>query len=78
MERDTSVIKPDEELMTVNEVARLLKVPASWVYERCREGTPNPLPHLKLGKYLRFSRSTLLAYIEGLRRGDPAGNIRKS
>jgi hypothetical protein len=47
---DTGVIKEDEELMTVGEVARLFKVPVSCVYERCREGTPNPLPHLKLGK----------------------------
>ena len=75
---DTGVIKEDEELMTVGEVARLFKVPVSWVYERCREGTPNPLPHLKLGKYLRFSRSALFAYIEGLRRGDSGGTVRKS
>ena len=78
MGRDTGVIKEDEELMTVGEVARLLKVPVSWVYERCRTGTANPLPHLKLGKYLRFSRSALFAYIEGLRRGDSGGTIRKS
>ena len=62
-------LRPEEELMTVGDVARLFKVPISWVYERCRKGDPNPLPHLKLGKYLRFSRSALFAYIEGLRRG---------
>ncbi len=78
MGQDTGVIKEDEELMTVGEVARLLKVPVSWVYERCRESTPNPLPHLKLGKYLRFSRSALFAYMEGRRRGDSGGTIRKS
>ena len=75
---DASVIKAGEELMTVGEVARRLKVPVSWVYERCREGTPNPLPHLKLGKYLRFSRSALFAYMDGLRRGDSGGTIRRS
>ena len=64
--------------MTVEEVARLLKVPVSWVYERCRAGTPHPLPHLKLGKYLRFSRSALFAYMEGLCRGDSGGTIRRS
>ena len=64
--------------MTVEEVARLLKVPVSWVYERCRAGTPHPLPHLKLGKYLRFGRSALFSYIEGLRRGDSGGTIRNS
>ena len=40
MGQDTGVIKADEELMTQGEVARLLKVPISWVYERCRESTP--------------------------------------
>ena len=40
MGQDTGGIKEDEELMTVGEVARLLKAPVSWVYERCREGTP--------------------------------------
>ncbi len=60
--------KEDGELLTVKEVASLLKVPISWVYERCRAGAPNPLPHLKLGKYLRFSKADLLAYMERLRR----------
>jgi predicted DNA-binding transcriptional regulator AlpA len=54
----------------VVEVARLLKVPASWVYERCRDGAAYPLPHLKLGKYLRFRKLEILAYMENQRRGD--------
>jgi len=40
MGQDSGVIKEGEELITVGEVVRLLKVPVSWVYERCREGTP--------------------------------------
>ena len=63
-------MKEDAELLTVNDVARLLKVPISWVYERCREGATNPLPHLKLGKYLRFSKSSLFEYMDHSRRGD--------
>lgn len=63
--------------MTVAEVARLFRVPESWVYERCREGATDPLPHLKLGKYLRFSPSALSSYMEGLRRGDSGRTLRK-
>ncbi len=70
--------KVDSELLTVNEVASLFRVPTSWVYERCREGASNPLPHLKLGKYLRFSKSDLLEYMENLRRGDSKGPDRKA
>ncbi len=61
-----------DELLTVKEVARLLKVPSSWVYERCRPGTLDPLPHIKLGKYLRFSRGEVLNYLEKLRRTSSA------
>ena len=68
----------DGELLTVNEVASLFRVPTSWVYERCREGATNPLPHLKLGKYLRFSKSDLLEYMENLRRGNLKGPDRKA
>ncbi len=68
----------DGELLTVNEVASLFRVPTSWVYERCREGATNPLPHLKLGKYLRFSKSDLLEYMENLRRGDSKKPDRKA
>ncbi len=63
------VAHSDDELLTVQEVAQLLRVPPSWVYERCREGVSDPLPHVKLGKYLRFSRNDLLRYLDKLRRG---------
>ncbi len=59
------------ELLTVEEVAELLKVPQSWVYERSRKRANERLPHIKLGKYLRFYRKDVLNYMEGLRRGDP-------
>lgn len=63
------VVPIDDELLTVEEVAQFLKVPASWVYEHCRKQVSDPLPHVKLGKYLRFSRSDLARYLEKLRRG---------
>ena len=44
-----------DELMTVSEIAALLKVPVSWVYERTRRPGIEKIPHVKLGKYLRFS-----------------------
>ena len=51
-------------LLTVTEVARLLKVPVSWVYERSRRNGPDQIPHFKLGKYLRFSEQAVLKWIE--------------
>ena len=45
------------ELLTVEDVATLLKVSKSWVYEHTRSrGIPRSerLPHIKIGKYVRF------------------------
>ena len=41
----------------------------SWVYERTRRRGRDRLPHVKVGKYLRFRLSDLEAYLETLRRG---------
>jgi excisionase family DNA binding protein len=46
-----------DELLTVDDVAGLLKVSRSWVYEHTRaRGTPRSgrLRHVKVGKYVRF------------------------
>jgi excisionase family DNA binding protein len=51
--------------LTVQEAAALLRVPVSWLYERTRT---NSVPHVKLGKYLRFDRDELIAWIAELRR----------
>ncbi len=51
-----------DELLTLDEVAVLLKLPKSWIYERTRRKL---IPHVKLGKYLRFSRAALSKWIHG-------------
>jgi excisionase family DNA binding protein len=55
-------------LLTVHEVAELLKVPVSWVYEHTRQRGIRRLPHLKLGKYVRFKLSDVARFLEDLRR----------
>ena len=54
----------DERLLTVQEVANLLHVPTSWVYERTRRGGCDQLPHVKLGKYLRFEEAAVIDFIQ--------------
>ena len=54
------------ELLTVEDVAALLKVSTSWVYEHTRSrGTPRSerLPHIKIGKYVRFEARAVLAFL---------------
>lgn len=57
----------DDALLTVTEVARLLKLPASWVYERTRRRGIDRLPHFKLGKYLRFSEREVMDWLHSIR-----------
>jgi len=57
-----------EGLLTVHEVALLLKVHVSWVYERTRRREAARLPHLKLGKYLRFEEQAVREFLERQRR----------
>ena len=55
------------ELLTVEDVAALLKVSKSWVYEHTRSRvTPQSerLPYIKVGKYVRFDARTLRAFIQ--------------
>jgi excisionase family DNA binding protein len=62
-------------MLTVTEAADLLRVRVSWLYERTRT---NEVPHLKLGKYLRFDREELLAWAAGFRRdGKGRGPVRR-
>ena len=51
-------------LLTVHEVAELLRVPVSWVYGRTRKRWTQRLPGYRLGKYWRFSQADVLAWIE--------------
>ncbi|MFZ0135544.1 MAG: helix-turn-helix domain-containing protein [Candidatus Sulfotelmatobacter sp.] len=56
------------ELMTVDEIAAFLNVPVSWVYERTRRRGIERLPHLKMGKYLRFSIPEIKVWLQKQRR----------
>jgi excisionase family DNA binding protein len=55
------------ELLTVDEVASLFKVSKSWVYEHTRGRATRlaeRLPHVKIGKYVRFEAKAVRAYVE--------------
>jgi len=52
-------------LLTIEEAAHLLQVKISWLYERTRT---NEVPHIKLGKYLRFDQDELLTWVRQFRR----------
>ena len=53
----------NSELLTVPQVAELLQVPVSWVYGRLRKRSIERLPGYRLGKYWRFDREEVLAWV---------------
>jgi excisionase family DNA binding protein len=55
-----------DHLLDAGEVAALLNVPISWVREQTRTGT---IPHLRLGRYVRFERDAVVDWLEERRAG---------
>lgn len=42
------------ELIDAPELARRWNLPASWIREQTRSRSVDPIPHLRLGRYVRF------------------------
>ena len=53
------------ELLTVDELAAVLKVSPSWVYEHTRtRKRAARLPYIKIGKYIRFDPHAVRAFLD--------------
>jgi len=52
--------------MDASEVAELLHVPERWVREHTRSGL---LPHVQLGRYRRYRRDAVLAWLDAQENG---------
>ena len=59
----------DERLIGIKEVSDLTGLPRSWLYLATSTGT---IPHLKIGKYLKFRLSEIEAWLDLHRRGPQA------
>ncbi len=56
-------------LLTVEEIADMLRVSKSWIYARTRRRGLERLPHMKLGKYLRFEERAVRDFLDRQRVG---------
>jgi len=54
----------NRELLTIEEMAAHLKVHPSWLYSRTREIGEGTIPRIKIGKYIRFNESAVMAWIK--------------
>lgn len=72
-----------DRLLAADDVAELLAVPVSWVREHTRSGT---IPHLVLGRYVRYRRDEVVAWLDTLaegggprfRRYSPSGSTKRA
>lgn len=55
-----------DRLLEAKEVADLLSVPVGWVREHTRSAA---IPCVELGRYRRYDRSEVLAWVDSLKRG---------
>lgn len=59
-------------LVTPPEMAAMLKVPVSWIYQRTRLGQ-EAIPHLRVGRYVRFDPQQVIAFLEAKGKGGSSG-----
>ena len=50
----TALNDPSIQIIDSKELATRLRVPESWVRDRVRVRSDDPLPHVKIGRYVRF------------------------
>ncbi len=64
----------NDRLLDAGEVAELLHVPKRWVAEHTRSGL---IPCVRLGRYVRYRRDAVLAWVEENERGGAAWRTRR-
>jgi excisionase family DNA binding protein len=52
-------VSVDQILLTVEELAEILRVPKSWIYSH-----QDQLPTVRLGRYVRFKRSEIESFLD--------------
>jgi excisionase family DNA binding protein len=59
-----------DSLLTADEVASMMQVSTAWVYAASRR---DGLPHVRLGRYVRFRRSAIEQWLGEVQRGPRSG-----
>lgn len=54
----------DLNLLTVDDLAKQLKVKPSWIYGETRKTGPGTIPRIRVGKYLRFSLEEVMDWLK--------------
>ena len=58
----------DDKLLTAADVADLMRVTSAWIYAQTRQ---DAIPHLRLGRYVRYRRSAIEQWMAQIERRPP-------
>ena len=50
-------------LLIIDELAKKLKVPKSWIYGQTRQTGPGSIPRVNVGKYIRFVEADVMNWL---------------
>lgn len=56
-------ISKEPEFLTIDEMAKVMRVTKRWIYERTRKG-PKAIPLYRFGKNVRFKKEEVLKFFE--------------
>jgi excisionase family DNA binding protein len=65
----------ESDIITPEECAAMLRVQPTFIYEKCRRRSRDPLPCHRIGRYLRFSRREVLEWFD--RTAAPVKKVRR-
>jgi excisionase family DNA binding protein len=54
----------DFKLLNISELCKILGVEKSWVYAKTRLKDEKTIPHIRVGKYLRFQLEKVIEWLE--------------
>ena len=63
LKRESQEVVSNGKLVNTQELAKILDVPVSWIYQRTRLGQDS-IPHIKMGKYLRFKPAEVIDFFK--------------
>jgi len=56
----------DLNLITAKQLAGILNIPTSWIYQRTRYGEDS-IPHYRIGKYVRFDPEEVKMFFKSVK-----------
>ena len=68
LRKNENIKSVEHKLLTADQIAGILNVPKSWIYERTRQGQ-GAIPFIRLGAYVRFNQEEVINFFKNKKDG---------